>query len=136
MIPNAHQQYQRVQTETASGGQLIVLLYDGCIRFLGRAEQCHADGDLDGFRAMTRRTQLIINELMGSLDQTGDPDMAGNLFNLYVYLNRRIGEADYKRDTNAIPEVIGHLRSLREAWAQAVQAAGSQATTERLTISS
>lgn len=134
MIPNAHQQYQRVQAETATGGQLIVLLYDGCIRFLGRADQCRSEGDIDGFRAMARRTQLIITELMGSLDMSGESDMAGNLFNLYVYLNRRIGEADYKRDPRAIPEVVGHLRSLRETWAQAVQAGGTQTAPERLTV--
>jgi flagellar protein FliS len=134
MIPNAHQHYQRVQTETATGGQLIVLLYDGCIRFLGRAEQHRADGDIDGFRAMSRRTQQIVTELMASLDQSGDAGMAGNLFNLYVYINRRIGEADYKRDPQAIPEVIGLLRDLRAAWAEAIQASDARPVQSRVAI--
>jgi flagellar protein FliS len=121
MIANAYQQYQRVQSETATAGQTIVLLYGGAIRFLCRAEQRQAAGDRNGFRADIRRAQEILTELAGGLDLQRGGELAHNLFRLYRYLITRAGEADCKRDPTALPEVVGLLRELKATWEEALE---------------
>ncbi|GIW07971.1 MAG: hypothetical protein KatS3mg060_2776 [Dehalococcoidia bacterium] len=127
MIANAYQQYQRVQGETATGGQLIVLLYGGAIRFLSRAELHRAEGRVDAFRADLNRAQDILIELAGGLDLTNGGEVAHNLFRLYRYLIDRIGQADYKRDEQAIPEVLRILRDLKGTWEEALERLDTQA---------
>ncbi|MCS7003169.1 MAG: flagellar export chaperone FliS, partial [Dehalococcoidia bacterium] len=118
-----------VQGETATGGQLILLAYNGAIRFLNRAQTLRSRGDWDGFRADCHRAQDIITELAGALDLAHGGEFASNLFALYGYLNQRILEADYKRDDHAIPEVLNLLRDLRSAWEEAVRQTGSRVST-------
>ncbi|MCS6803389.1 MAG: flagellar export chaperone FliS [Chloroflexota bacterium] len=120
MIANPYQQYQRVQGETATGGQVVVLLYGGAIRFLCRAELHRAEGRLNEFRADLHRAQDILIELAGALDLTNGGEMAHNLFGLYRYMIDRVGEADYKRDQQAIPEVVRLLRDLKATWEEAL----------------
>ena len=120
MIANPYQQYQRVQGETATAGQVIVLLYGGAIRFLRRAELHREEGRLDAFRADLHRAQDILIELAGGLDLDNGGEVAQNLFRLYRYLIDRIGEADYKRDEHAIPEVLRLLREVKGAWEEAL----------------
>ncbi len=124
MIANAYQQYQRVQTETATGGQLIILLYGGALRYLTRAELNRDKGDIDGFRADIRRAQDILTELTASLDYEAGGEFAGNLRRLYAYLSRRIGEAEIKNDSAAIPEAQQLLRTLKSAWEGAIAQLG------------
>jgi flagellar protein FliS len=133
MIANPYQQYQRVQGETATGGQLIVLLYGGAIRFLRRAELHREEGRLDAFRADLHRAQDILIELAGGLDLENGGDVAHNLFRLYRYMIDRIGQADYKRDGHAIPDVLRLLRDLKSAWEEALSSLDVQ--TGRLTPS-
>lgn len=127
MLPNAYQQYQRVQTETASGGQLILLLYGGAIRFLGRADQARIKGDPAAVVDDIFRAQAIIGELAASLDHSVGGDVTKNLFDLYSYFSRRLTDAVVRRDEDAILEVINHLRELKVTWEEAVQMTGRKA---------
>jgi flagellar protein FliS len=131
MIANPHQHYQRVQGETATGGHVIVLLYGGAIRFLSRAEQHRAAGRYDAFRADLHRAQDILIELAGGLDLANGGEVADNLFRLYQYMIERIGQADYKRDPQAIPEVLRLLRNLKVTWEEALSSLGSPASAVR-----
>ncbi|MFN8533046.1 MAG: flagellar export chaperone FliS [Dehalococcoidia bacterium] len=119
MIVNPYQQYQRVQGETATGGQVIVMLYGGAIRFLGRAEMHRDNGDLNAFRADLHRAQDILVELAGGLDLNSG-EVANSLFSLYRYMIDRIGEADFKRDQQAIPDTVRLLRELKGTWEEAI----------------
>jgi flagellar protein FliS len=120
MPHQAYQQYQRVQTQTASPGQLLLLLYEGCIRFIGRGRLALESNDVDAARVNLLRAQDIIAELMGSLNfEAGE--MATNLLRLYEYMHRRLVIANIQRDAEAAAEVDSLLRSLLPAWEEAVR---------------
>jgi flagellar protein FliS len=120
MQQQAYQQYQRVQTQTASPGQLLLLLYEGCIRFIGRGRLALESNDVDAARVNLLRAQDIIAELMGSLNfEAGE--MATNLLRLYEYMHRRLVIANIQRDAEAAAEVDSLLRLLLPAWEEAVR---------------
>jgi flagellar protein FliS len=116
----AQEQYQRAQTETASPGQLLLLLYQGCLRFISRARLAREQDDHDAARANLLRAQEIVAELMGSLNlEVGE--IATNLLSLYDYMYRRLVDANIRRDDAAAAEVETLLRSLLPAWEEAVR---------------
>jgi flagellar protein FliS len=112
--------YRQVATQTASPGQLVLMLYDGAIRFLERAlagfeiedpAQCNQTINNNVLRA-----QQILDELTASLNLSEGGDLAATLQSLYGYLHRRLQEANVRKQTEGIAEAIKHLSTLREAW--------------------
>ena len=116
----AYGQYRRTQVETATPGQLVVLMYEGCIRFTQRGRMALEAQDFDASRTSLLRAQDILAELMSGLNmEIGD--IAGNLLRLYEYMYQRLVAANIKRDAAAALEVEGLLRSLLPAWQEAVR---------------
>ena len=116
----AYGQYQRVQAETATPGQLVLMLYQGCIRFAQRGRVALEEGNHEAARRHLLRAQDIVAELMGSLNLEAG-DLAGNLLRLYEYLHRRLVQANIKRDPAAAAEVEELVRSLLPAWEEAIR---------------
>ena len=116
-----HNQYNQVQIKTANSGKLIVLLYQGAIRFMKRALMLLEKKDLEGKGNALIRAQDIILELLYSLDQglldQGD-ELAMNLQRLYLYSYRRLIHANLRMDADAVDEVIKLMENLLEAWEQ------------------
>ena len=114
-------QYKKRQIESAPPGKLIVMLYDGAIEFIGKAQQAQIDKSdnwIEEFHQHMIRTQNIITELMVALDMDKGGDVAKNLFRLYEYMNRRLVQANMSKEEEILIEVKGLLETLREAWAQ------------------
>ena len=119
MMPQGYQQYQRTQTQTASPGELIVMMYNGALRFLTVARQKIDAGDTEGAHKSLVRGQEIILELMVSVD-TSVGSVAQNLFDLYEFMHRHLVEANVKKDPEMVGEVVSLLRELLQAWEQAI----------------
>ena len=119
-IHQAFGQYQRVQTETASPGQLVVLLYQGCIRFTQRGRTALEAGDTEAARASLLRAQDIVAELMSSLNLEAG-ELAVNLMRLYEYVHGRLVQANIRRDAMAAAEAENLVRSLLPAWEEAIR---------------
>jgi flagellar protein FliS len=109
--------YRGVQLNTASPAQLVVMLYDGALRFVSEADE--AFGRDDRARAGDRigRAIAIVDELTATLDPTHAPELAENLLALYGFCKRRLFEANLGRDRAALADVVASLTPLREAWA-------------------
>lgn len=118
----AYRQYQTTQTNTADAGELIVMLYHGAIKFLGRALASLQEGDLQEAHNGLTRSQAIIAELMGSLD-TSKGDIAFNLFRLYDYMHYRLVHANLHKDPQPVEEVLRLLKELLPAWQYAAREA-------------
>ncbi|RME90974.1 MAG: flagellar export chaperone FliS [Candidatus Hydrogenedentota bacterium] len=119
MLANAYEAYKSSQVETASQQELIVMLYDGAIRFLDEAAK-NAD-DFKKYDIVNRnilKAQDIITELMLSLDMDKGGEIAQNLFNLYAFMKKELLEANIEKSREKIEGVIKLLKELREAWAQ------------------
>jgi flagellar protein FliS len=117
---NPWQSYRQVTTNTASPGQLVVMLYDGAIKFLEHAlTGFDFDDPLDFNSTINNnliRAQNIITELNASLDMEQGGEIAVTLRDLYDYMTRRIIESNLRKTREGIEEVIRHLTVLRDAW--------------------
>ncbi len=114
--------YRRQQVETASPGQLIVMLYDGAIRSCQAAQEAIARQDRDSAARHLLKAQDIVAELMSCLNVAAGGEMGVKLLQLYEYMYRRLVHANVQKDAAAVEEVEGLLAGLREAWAQAAAA--------------
>lgn len=116
---------------TASPGQLVLMLYDGALRALGVARDAFSRPETDFERISVinrelQRAQMIINELQAGLNLEAGGECAQTLHRLYEYHNRRLWEANLRKQEAPVAEVENLLRELREAWAQMLaQGAGS-----------
>ena len=108
--------YKDTEIQTADQGKLIVMLYDGAIRFLGIAIDNMTPRRYDVANNNILKAQDIVTELMLSLNLDQGGDIARNLFNIYAYLKKRLIEANIAKDPEILKEVLGHLSSLRSAW--------------------
>jgi flagellar protein FliS len=113
----AHE-YRRTQVETAPPTQLVVMLYDGAIRFLSLAREKMAARDLEARHTNLLKAQRIITELMSSLDREKGGEVAANLHRLYAFMLRQLVEANLRDRPQPIEDVLGMLRELRESWAE------------------
>ncbi len=104
--------YQDNAVTTQSKGRLVVLLYDGAIKFLKLAIKELEAGNFEAKGQYINRAQDIITELNAVLDVNAGGEIANNLRNLYVFMSNRLAEANAKRDVNMINDVIRLLEEL------------------------
>ena len=122
MMPNPYAQYRQTQVQTAAPEQLIVMLYDGAIKFCLQAKECIANKDMSGANAALIRVQDIISELRFSVnDDAGE--IAKQLSMLYDYLYRRALDANLGKDVAIIDEIVNMVRDLRSTWVEAIMLA-------------
>jgi flagellar protein FliS len=113
-------EYLKTQIQTASREQLILMLYDGAIRFGEQSKDRLAVQDWEGAHGLLIRAQNIVMELLYSLDRKAGGTVADNLAGLYTYCYQRLVEANIQHNPAKIDECNAILRKLREAWAQAI----------------
>jgi flagellar protein FliS len=124
MVANGYARtYQTQAVLTASPGLLVLMLYDGALRFLAKAHVAlEADkDDWHRFEVINRniqKAQNIIAELKGTLNHDAGGEVAANLDRLYEYYIRRLHEANFKKDVNPVIEVEGLLGELRDGWSE------------------
>jgi len=108
--------YQETAVGTQSKGRLIVILYDGAIKFLKLSIQ---ELQAENYAAKGRyinRAQDIINELNAVLDTEAGGEISENLRKLYNFMGRHLSQANAKRDPQMIQEVINLLEELNQSW--------------------
>jgi flagellar secretion chaperone FliS len=114
---NPYIEYQSNQVNTADQKQLVIMLYDGAIKFLNESI-----GFLDNYKTYDQanakivRVQEIISELMISLDMEKGGEIAQNLFNLYAFMKQQLLDANIKKEPAPIKQVIKMLNELSQAW--------------------
>jgi flagellar protein FliS len=113
---NGHDRYLETAVETASPARLIVMLYDGAIRFINEAAYAMQRRDYETQNAKLQRAQKILAELISSLDFDKGGEIAENLFRLYTYMYNQLVEANINDNRNRLEHVVHLLSELREAW--------------------
>ncbi len=110
--------YLRAKVETATPTQLIVMLYDGAVRFCSLAAEAMAIHNFEEQNINIKRAEDIVCELMGSLNQEAGGEVAANLLRIYTYLYQELVQANLNDDIEALKRVLVHLEALRESWVE------------------
>ena len=110
--------YRQQSILTATPGQLVVMLYDGCLRFLNQAAYALREENVLESDARLRRADAIIEELLSTLDLEQGGVIASRLQGIYVFCSSQLREARSSRDPEPIDKVAELLGELRDAWAQ------------------
>ncbi|NIQ00591.1 MAG: flagellar export chaperone FliS [Nitrospinaceae bacterium] len=109
-------EYKQNEISTSSQGKLILMMYEGAIRFTQMAIQCLDQGDLAGKGLYIRKTHDIINELSVSLDLKKGGEVAARLETLYNFALSQLTRANIKSDRQALESILKVLKPLHEAW--------------------
>ena len=113
-------QYQNNQILSASPEQLLVMLYDGAIRFCRQAMQAMDSGDKRLQGEKISRTMAIVCEFSNSLDHQIGGAIAEDLDALYCFMIRELTRAGREGDRKALETVDVLLSDLRETWGEAI----------------
>lgn len=124
--------YKRKQIESASSSQLIILLYDGAIDFLNRAEAALAEKTykrVELFYNNIAKCQNILSELMISLDLESGNKLAIDLYRLYEYMHYRLVRSSIHTGHTSLQEVKQLLLQLKEGWNSVAEQEAQQSRT-------
>jgi flagellar secretion chaperone FliS len=109
--------YQQQSIMTAPPERLVVMLYDGAIRFFFQAAAAlREDARTTAFERLDRG-EAIVDHLLATLDMSAG-QVAQRLEGIYVFCKRLLMEARIERDADKVDLVRGYLSELRDAWAQ------------------
>jgi flagellar protein FliS len=108
--------YKSTAVATQSKERLIILLYEGAIKFMKLAIRELEARNYEAKGQYLNRAQNIINELNAVLDMENGGEIATNLRNLYLFMSNRLSEANIKRSPEMIREVITLAEELNESW--------------------
>jgi flagellar protein FliS len=110
--------YYQTQVQTQSPLELVVLLYDGALRYMQMASDALRRQDLVAKREGMRRSVAFVAELQNTLNLTEGGEIAKSLDALYGYIAGRLTDANMRRDPAPVDEAIRLLKPLRDAWAK------------------
>lgn len=118
-LPDVYAQYNNSKVLTASPAELTLMLYDGAIKFCNVAIVAVEQKDIPKAHNNIMKVQRIIDYLRQTLDMKYP--VAQDFENIYVYLSRRLVQANLKKDKEILEEINGHLHSVRDTWKEVMR---------------
>ena len=110
--------YRTVDAQSRSPLELVVMLYDGGVRFLGDAMEANERKDMVARAIAVSKALAIVGELRSTLNLDEGGDMALDLDRLYDYMMNRLLDVTTKRDTSGLEEVQRLMITVRDGWRQ------------------
>lgn len=114
-------QYRQTQIDTTPKEQILLMLYDGAVRFLHLAKEGMAEKNIEKIHNNIIKVQNIITEFEAALDMKNGGEFAESLFALYEFISRQLSQANIKKDEAALDIAIKHITELRDTWKEAVK---------------
>ncbi len=125
---NAYASYREKQIMTATPEQLISLMYKESILSCKRALEAFENRDISSINDSIIKAESLIIELLSSLDEEKGGEIAKNLKALYIYMYRRLVEANSKKEEIGVREVLSLLSELSATWDEAMKKANKEKT--------
>jgi flagellar protein FliS len=125
LITSPYDKYRQSSVQTSNPAQLVLMLYDGAIRFVKAGVDGISSSDLQKANLNFGKAQTIISELMSTLDHSYD--ISKNLYALYDYMNFLLIQANVKKNIEPAEEALGYLVDLRGTWVEASKLANGAA---------
>lgn len=113
--------YQDIGISTASRGGLILLAYEGAIKFINQAKVNIEKGDIPAKCGRISKAMAVIEELKASLNMEDGGEIAERLYALYDYMMRQLVMANLKSDPKVLDEVLSLLKTLYSAWTEVIE---------------
>ncbi|PAV31021.1 flagellar export chaperone FliS [Virgibacillus profundi] len=113
-----HQVYQNNAVNTASGGELTLMLYNGCIKFIKKAIKDMEAKNYEAKNTNIQKAQNIIRELMITLDP--EVEISKQILPLYEYTLHQLKEGNVKNDASMLEEALGFITEFRDTWKQVI----------------
>jgi len=139
--------YKGIAVTTASRERLILLAYEGAIKFIRQAKESIETNNVQRKCDRLSKATAIIEELSNTLNMEAGGEIAESLASLYDYMMRRLCLANLKSNPDILDEVLSLLTTLYEGWHEIVEkpaapprkaetsATGSGPSTVRLSVS-
>jgi flagellar protein FliS len=108
--------YRQTQVTTVDKGRLIIILYEGAIKFIREAQKAQEAGDIPAKANAINRALDIITELNQSLNMQEGGDIAVNLRRIYKFWNEHLLKAKVSRDGQGLADVEAMMTSMAQAW--------------------
>lgn len=118
-MSNPYQVYQNNSVNTASPGELTLMLYNGCLKFTNLAKEAIKQNNNEVKNNNIQKAQNIIHELMITLNL--ELEVSKNMMSLYDFIHRRLVEANINNDISAVEEVEELVTEFRDTWKQVIQ---------------
>ncbi len=118
-ITNPYQAYKDNSVFTATPGELTLMLYNGCIKFINLAKQAIEAKDIEKKHLNISKAQNIMTELIVTLNN--DIELSREFKRLYDFINRSLIEANIKNDVKKLDEAAELITEFRDTWKQAIQ---------------
>ncbi|MCD8552980.1 flagellar export chaperone FliS [Seleniivibrio sp.] len=119
-MQSPYKNYIKQEVEGATKGKLVLLLYDGAIKFMRIAVKAIDDKNIQDSHNNIMKAQNIIYELMSTLNMDAG-DISKNLLRLYDFMVWQLIEANREKSKDKVESVIKLMSNLREAWREVVQ---------------
>ena len=116
---NPYQSYKQNSVNTASPGELTLMLYNGCLKFIGLAKNAIQNNDIATRNVNIQKAQNIIQELMVTLNM--EIPISKNFMSLYDFMNRQLIKANIVSDIKILEDVEFLLVEFRDTWKEAIQ---------------
>lgn len=131
MAISSYDKYRQSAVQTSTPAQLLLMLYDGAVRFIRAGIAGIEEKDLEKANINLGKAQLIVSELNVSLDASYE--VSQSLTSLYEYINHLLLQANIKKETAPAQEALEYITDLRVTWAQAAKQVAASSGTAGLT---
>src|SRR5262245_1792417 len=108
--------YRQTEIQSRSPLELVVMLYDGALRFTADARDAMVRRDIQARQQHLSRAMAIVSELQSTLDMETGGELAEHLDKLYGFVRDRLIDASAKQDLQPLDEARRVLATLREGW--------------------
>jgi flagellar protein FliS len=120
-MKNAYQKYKNTSVTSASKEKILLMLYEGAIKFTKRGIKACEDKNIAERGVNIGKAFDIIMELNNTLDHKVGGDISKNLEQLYMYISDQYTKANISGDVGPLKDVLGILETLNGAWVKAIE---------------
>ena len=115
----SYQAYQNNAVTTASGAQLTLMLYNGCVKFIQQGMKAMEEKQFEVKNKAIQRAQDIIQELMLTLDQ--EIEISKQMMPLYEYIHYQLQQGNMKNDITSLEQALELVMEFRDTWKDAMK---------------
>lgn len=123
-VQNPYAKYNDSKVLTATPAELTLMLYEGAIKFCNIAIMGIEQKDIQKAHNNIMKVQRIIDEFRATLDMKYP--VAKDFDRVYIYLQKRLIDANVTKDKEIMEEIATHIRSMRDTWKEVMRIAGDE----------